>query len=94
MRIKFPPGKQREFFAKVLDSIGSPSLREIINRGVDANYSSLKNYYCERRLIPDYFFEELLRISKLDKRDFSFETERESWGQSKGGKLSKRKKRE
>ena len=91
MRIKFPAGKQKEFLLKVLEAIGCPSLRELINRGIDARYSSLKNYYCERRLLPDSIFDELLKISKFNREDFDFESVRDNWGQAKGGKISRRK---
>jgi len=88
MRIKLGNGKQKEFFDKVLESLGCPSLRELLNRGVGVNYQTLKNYYSERRLLPDSLFEELLRIANLDKKNFNFETVDENWGQVRGGKIS------
>ena len=89
-RIKFEKGKQREFILKVLQSLGCPSLHELINRGVDSNYSSLKNYFCERRLMPENLFEELLQISGLQRGDFSFESVDDNWGQREGGKISRK----
>ncbi len=91
MRIIFKKGKQKEFIKKVLESTGSPSLRELINRGIDVKYPSLKNYSSERRFLSSQLFEELLNISKLDKNSFSFELRDENFGQILGGKKSKRK---
>lgn len=90
MRIKFDKGKQREFLKKVLEKTNCPSLKELINRGIDVNYSTLKNYFCEERLISEGFFKELLVFSSLDINDFNFEVVGDHWGQIKGGKISKR----
>jgi hypothetical protein len=90
-RIKFKKGKQREFIEKVLEKINCPSLRELINRGIDVNYSTLKNYFNEDRLIPEILFNELIEISGFNKKDFYFEIIEENWGQISGGKKSKRK---
>jgi len=92
VRIKFSKGKQRKFFDRVLELLNCPSLRELIARGIDADYSSLKNYYSERRTIPENLFNSLCEISKLDKTSFSSKKISEHWGQIKGGKISKRKK--
>ena len=91
MRIRFRKGKQKEFIEKVLEATGSPSLRELINRGIDVKYPSLKNYFSERRFLPDKLFEELLNISRLDKNSFSFELLDENFGQVFGGKKSRKK---
>jgi hypothetical protein len=90
-RIKFAKGKQKEFFDKILVSIGSPSIRELGNRLTGINYQTLKNYYSERRLLSDSLFEDLLELSGLKKNDSNFEELGERWGQIKGGKISKRK---
>ena len=90
MRIKFAKGKQKEFLDKVLESVGSPSLRELGNRLAGINYHTLKNYYSERRLLSGSLFEDLLEISGLKKSDFEFTEIAEKWGQSKGGKISRR----
>ncbi len=89
MRVKFARGRQRDFIDKVLEETGCPSLKELINRGIGINYSSLKNYYSERRLLPEWLFEELLGISQMDK-NFELEFIDENWGKVKGGKKSKR----
>lgn len=90
MRVKFNKGKQREFLKKVLEKTNCPSLRELINRGIDVNYSTLKNYFNEERLIPEEFFKELIIFSGLSEKDFQFELIKENWGQSKGGRISRR----
>ena len=90
MRIKFEKGKQRKFIQDVLKSIGGPSLYELINRGVNISYSSLKNYYSERRLLPEELFDILCGLSRLNKDNISFKKIPENWGQSKGGFISKK----
>lgn len=90
MRIKFRKGEQRKFINSVMKLTGSPTLKELINRGIDVKYSSLKNYHTERRLLPGYLFEELLKIARLDKKDFSFKNIENNFGQIIGGKKSKK----
>jgi hypothetical protein len=90
MRIKFAKGKQREFIKRVLEKINCPSLRELINRGAEVNYSTLKNYFNEDRLIPEELFNELIELGGLNKKEFNFETINENWGQINGGKKSRR----
>ncbi|MEX0920791.1 MAG: hypothetical protein WDZ62_00835 [Candidatus Pacearchaeota archaeon] len=90
MKLKFEKGKQREFIDLVLEATACPTLRELINRGINVGYSSLKNYYVERRKIPLNLFEVLCKISNLNESHFSFEEVPENWGQVKGGKNSKR----
>jgi hypothetical protein len=91
MRARFKEkGMQRNFFNLVLERINCPSLRELVNRGIDVNYSTLKNYFTEQRLIPELFFEELIILSGLNKKDFDFEIVQDNWGQVIGGKISKR----
>ena len=87
MRIKFNKGEQRRFFDEILKNTACPSLRELINRGVDINYSSLKNYYCERRCLPYNLFESLCYLGKLNKKDLNFEILSSNWGQVKGGRV-------
>lgn len=90
LRIQFEKGKQREFIKRVLNNINCPSLKELINRGIGVNYSTLKNYYTEERLITESLFNELIELGKLNKREFDFEMIEEYWGQVKGGKKSRR----
>ena len=89
-RVKFRKGLQRNFIQEVLKRINCPSLRELINRGIDINYSTLKNYYNEDRLISEGIFNELIGISGLNKSEFNFELIDENWGQVKGGKISRK----
>jgi len=89
-RIKFAKGKQREFIKRFLEKINCPSLRELINRGAEVNYSTLKNYFNEDRLIPEELFNELIELGGLSRKDFNCETINENWGQIKGGKKSRK----
>ena len=88
MRIKFKKGKQREFFNEVLQNLACPSLRELINRGINVNYSTLKNYFSEARLMPESLYKELCHLSKIDEKRFEVEFVGNFWGQVKGGKKS------
>ena len=90
MRVKFKKGEQRNFINLVLSRIAAPSLSELINRGVGMNYQTLKNYYSERRLMPEWLFTDLCDFSKIDKNEIEFSLIPDNWGQSKGGKISKR----
>ena len=94
MRIKFAKGKQREFIDEVMKSIGCPSLKELVNRGVGVSYSSLKNYYSERRLLSRELFNELCGIAGFDSGSFSFEEISDNWGNVLGGKKSRKAVRE
>lgn len=85
MRIKFKKGEQRKFIEEVLKKLNSPSVRELSSR-LYFNYSSLKNYYSECRLIPEIFFENLCLISGINKDKLKFEIIEDNWGQIKGGK--------
>lgn len=89
MRVQFSKYKQREFLKMVLEKTNCPSLKELINRGIEVNYSTLKNYFNEERLIPEKLFNELIVLSGLEKKDFKFNLVDEHWGQAKGGRISK-----
>ncbi len=97
MRVKFKKGKQREFIGIVLQRIGAPSLAELIERGINVNYQTLKNYYLERRLLPFTLFEELCFLSGINdelgnkKMKLEYSLLDDNWGRTKGG-LNKRKK--
>ena len=90
-RVKFGEGKQREFLDLVIDRLSSPSLRGILQFGFDVPYSTLKNYYNESRLLPEYFFRDLCSVAKIGEFGLDFEIVEENWGQVKGGKIGKRK---
>ena len=86
VKVKFEKGKQRKFLDLVVDRLGSVSLRGILQFGFDVKYSSLKNYYIERRLIPKGFFDDLIHIAKIEIKDLDVEYLKDNWGQVKGGK--------
>ena len=91
MRIKFKEkGKQREFIKLVLERINCPSLRELITRGIEVNYSTLKNYFTEKRLIPSEIFNDFIELGGLSKDEFVFELVDDNWGQVIGGKKSRK----
>jgi len=85
MRIRFKKGKQRAFLKEVLIAIGSPSLRELINRGFDIPYSTLKNYYSESRLLPEGFFRELVYLAKINVNELDIDVIKDNWGKVLGG---------
>jgi hypothetical protein len=89
-RIKFAKSKQREFLNLVIKNSNCPSLRELMKRGFDVSYSSLKNYYIERRLLSEELFENLCKFAGLNKNSFNYSILNDNWGQIKGGKKSKR----
>jgi len=86
VKAKFSKGKQREFINEVLVKIGCPSLRELFNRGLGVSYSSLKNYYSERRLMSLILVEDLCKVSGIEIGSLNFEIFSENWGQIKGGR--------
>jgi hypothetical protein len=90
MRIKFMRNKQREFLDLVLEKSNCPSLRELMKRGFDVSYSSLKNYYVGRRFLSKELFEELCSFAGLNKSNISYEIIENNWGQVKGGKKSRK----
>jgi hypothetical protein len=73
MRIKFPKGDQKKFIDKVIENTSSPSLRGLLQFGLETTYSTLKNYYTESRTLPEEIFIEMLEISKIKKEDLNFE---------------------
>ncbi|MCK4997733.1 hypothetical protein KAS08_05510 [Candidatus Pacearchaeota archaeon] len=91
MRIKFKKGEQREFLDLVMENINAPSIRGILQFGVDVPYSTLKNYYNESRAMPKDLFEDLCEIALVGKNKFEIEEVSENWGRVKGGHVSKRK---
>ena len=91
-RIKFGRGEQRKFLDLVIEKTSSPSLRGLLQFGLETKYSTLKNYYNESRLLPEFLFDELLEFADLSKGDVEFELLDGNWGRVKGGKIGKRKK--
>jgi hypothetical protein len=89
-RIRFPLGEQRKFLDLVVERLNCISLRGILQFGFDIPYSSLKNYYIERRLLPLTLFESLCHLAKMDIKVLKIQYVNSNWGQVKGGKKSKR----
>jgi len=89
-RVLFNKGRQRAFLDLVVKKLNCVSVRGILQFGFDISYDCLKNYYCERRLIPIGFFESLCYVARIDKRKLKFKTVDENWGQVKGGRIGKR----
>jgi len=85
-------GGQRAFLDKVVSVMGSPSLRGLMQFGFRVNYSALKNYYNGFRLLPEQLFFDMCELSGIDKRSISFQIVKDTWGQVKGGKKSKKRK--
>jgi hypothetical protein len=89
-RIKFFKGEQRRFLDLCIEKLNLTSARGLLQYGFKTNYSSIKNYYCERRLIPSSLFYDLCYLSKINPETIKFEIINGNWGQSKGGKISRR----
>jgi len=90
-RIEFPKGKQKAFINQVMANLSSPSLRSLLQYGFQTNYSSLKNYYTERRLIPKDLFDDFCHLAKINQSEIEHQIKKSTWGQQKGGRISKRK---
>ena len=90
-RVLFSKGEQRKFLDLVVFKLNCISVRGIIQFGFEVPYSTLKNYYTERRLIPRSFFENLCHVAKIDPSSLKIEYINSNWGQVKGGMTSKRK---
>ena len=90
MRVKFKTGEQRKFLKLVLSKINCPSLRELIQRGFDIPYSTLKNYYSEERNLSEEFFKDLCSISKVNKDSLKVVFLEDNFGQVSGGKKSRK----
>jgi len=86
MRVKFHKGEQRRFLNLVVERLNCVSVRGILQFGFDIKYNCLKNYYSERRLLPEDFFKDLCHISKLNPNDFDIKYLDDNWGKIKGGK--------
>ena len=88
-RVKFRKGEQRKFVQKVLDNLNCPSLRAFLQFGLDVNYSTLKNYFVEDRLLPENLFKDMCYLAKVDIGNLNVEYLDENWGQIKGGGVGK-----
>jgi len=89
-RIKFKKTKQKAFLKRVIQELNSPSLRAILQFGFNIPYATLKNYYTERRSLPQDLFEDLCYISKINPDSLNIQTLKPNFGQIRGGKKSKK----
>ena len=85
-RVLFSKGMQRKFLELVIERLQCISLRGILQFGFDMPYSTLKNYYSERRLLPLSFFHELCHLAKIDAKSLKIQYVNSNWGQVLGGK--------
>jgi hypothetical protein len=77
---------QKEFLDLVKTNLSSPSIRGLLQFGFSTNYSSLKNFYTERRSLPKGLFDEMIELAKIDVESLNVEFVEDNWGQVKGGK--------
>ena len=84
--ILFKQWKQREFLDLVKLKLNCSSLRSLLQFGIKSHYSTLKDYYSERLLLPRTLFEDLCYLAKINKNQLSFSYLEENWGQIKGGR--------
>ena len=89
-RIKFNKTEQRRFLKKAVDNLMCGSLRGLLQFGINVNYSTLKNYFSEARFLPEELFLDLCYLAKIKKNDLRFEVVESNWGQSFGGKKSRK----
>lgn len=89
-RIQFQKNQQRKFLKKILEQTNCPNLRAFTQFGFDIPYSTLKNYFSEKRNLPENFFKELCKLTKIDSTKLKIKTLEKNWGQIKGGKISKK----
>lgn len=88
----FRKNGQRKFFDLVIERLGSPSLRGLLQFGFDVNYSTLKNYYIGVRLISKDLFDDFCYVARVKVRELRVGYVDGNWGQKKGGEKSKRRK--
>jgi len=85
-RVLFEKNKQREFLKLIIDKLNCVSLRGILQFGFEIPYSTLKNYYVERRLLPKSLFEDLCYLAKISPDELGAKYLKGNWGQIKGGR--------
>ncbi|MGD9276038.1 MAG: hypothetical protein PVJ67_02600 [Candidatus Pacearchaeota archaeon] len=88
-RIKFRKNMQKKFLEKLMKEVNSPSLRELSKR-IGVSYSTMKNYFVERRLLPENLFNDLCSLGKINSKKLNFKFVEKNWGQIKGGKVGRR----
>jgi hypothetical protein len=85
-RIKFKKGMQKKFLDLFIQKSGCISLRGILQFDPYVSYDCLKNYYSERRLLPQELFYDLCRLIKAEPESFDVEVLDDNWGKVKGGR--------
>lgn len=90
-RVKFQKGEQRRFLKRVILESGSPSLRALNQFGFDVPYSTWKNYFGEKRNLPEDLFKDLCLLIKIDFSKLEIEFLDEHYGQVIGGKTIRNK---
>jgi len=91
VKVKFKIGKQKQYLKTVIQNLNTPSLRSLLQFGINTTYDSLKNYYTQRRLLPKDLFDDLNHLAKINPKSLNISYLEENWGKVKGGKISKRK---
>jgi len=90
-RVRFVKvGGQREFIDLVIQRLDSPSLRGLLQFGFDVLYSTLRNYYTGKRLLPEDLFIDMCELARIEPNSLGVEYIKGAWGQKKGGVKSKR----
>ena len=87
-RVLFEKGKQKEFLDIVKINLRVRSLRGILQFGIEVKYSTFKDYYNERLLLPKNLFDNLVYLAKI--KHLKVKYVNGNWGQVKGGRISKR----
>jgi len=86
-RIMFKKGKQHAFLDLCINNLNCISLRGLLQFGINTNYTNLKNYYTERRLLPKSLFDDLTYLAKINPDTLNIESIEGNWGQIKGGQV-------
>jgi len=90
MRTKFKKGEQRNFLDLVIERLNCVSLKGILQFGLNTSYDCLKNYYTERRLLPENIFDDLCYLAKINRNDLGIIYLNDNWGQVRGGNLKRK----
>ena len=91
MRVRFlRDGGSREFLNLVIEKLNSPSLRGLLQFGLEVNYSTLKNYYSGVRLMPKSLVLDFCEVAGIGFEGLKVEVVDENWGRVKGGKVGKK----
>ena len=90
MRIRFGKGGQRKFLDLVVEKSRSPSVRGLLQFGIDVKYSTLKNYYNEDRLMSKGLVMDFCEVAGIDFEGLDVEEIGDNWGKVWGGRAGKR----